>query len=129
ALVKELAVMGGSFSRGTVGAVSDLPDERLDALLSALVRKQVLVVRADRLSPDSGQYAFSQTLLRNVAYDMLSRHERKARHLAIAAHLRASFPSDGEEVAELVAAHYLDAYRAAQDDPDAAGLRTQAREA
>jgi class 3 adenylate cyclase/tetratricopeptide (TPR) repeat protein len=129
ALVKELAVMGGSFSRSTVGAVSDVPDERLDALLSALVRKQVLVVRADRLSPDSGQYAFSQTLLRNVAYDMLSRHERKARHLAIAAHLRASFPSDGEEVAELVAAHYLDAYRAAQDDPDAADLRAQAREA
>jgi tetratricopeptide (TPR) repeat protein len=129
ALVKELAVMGGSFSRGTVGAVSDVPEERLDVLLSALVRKQVLVVRADRFSPDSGQYAFSQALPRNVAYDMLSRHERKARHLAIAAHLRASFPNDGEEVAEVVAAHYLDAYRAAQDDPDAPELRAQAREA
>jgi class 3 adenylate cyclase/tetratricopeptide (TPR) repeat protein len=129
ALVKELAVMGGSFSRSTVTAVSDVPDERIDPLLSALVRKQVLVVRADRLSPDSGQYAFAQTLLRNVAYDMLSRHERKSRHLAIASHLRASFPNDGEEVAEVVAAHYLDAYAAAQDDADAGELRGQAREA
>ena len=128
ALVKDLAVMGGNFPRSTVSAISDLPDEHLDALLSSLVRKQVLVVRADRLSPDSGQYAFAQTLLRNVAYEMLSRHERKSRHLAIATHLRASFPNDGEEVAEVVAAHYLEAYEAAHDDPDAGQLRAQALE-
>ncbi|HEX6458416.1 MAG TPA: adenylate/guanylate cyclase domain-containing protein [Thermoleophilaceae bacterium] len=126
ALVKDLAVMGGSFPRAAVGAVSDLPEERIDALLAALVRKQVLVVRSDHLSPDSGQYAFAQTLLRTVAYDMLSRHERKPRHLAVAAHLRAAFPNDGEDVSEVIAAHYLDAYAAAQDDPDAAELRAQA---
>jgi len=126
ALAKDLAVMGGGFSRSTVNAVSDLPDERIDALLASLVRKQVLVVRADRLSPDSGQYAFSQTLLRNVAYDMLSRHERKLRHLAVAAHLRSTFPGDGEEVAEVVAAHYLEAYAVGENDPDAAELRAEA---
>jgi class 3 adenylate cyclase/predicted ATPase len=126
ALVKDLAVMGGSFPRAAVGAVSDLPDERIDALLSALVRKQVLVVRSDQLSPDSGQYAFAQTLLRTVAYDLLSRHERKPRHLAIATHLRSAFPNDGEDVAEVIAAHYLDAYEAAQGDPDAGELRAQA---
>ncbi|HEY7629144.1 MAG TPA: adenylate/guanylate cyclase domain-containing protein [Thermoleophilaceae bacterium] len=126
ALVKDLAVMEGSFPRATVSAISDLPDDRVDALLASLVRKQVLVVRADTLSPDSGQYAFSQTLLRNVAYDMLSRHERKARHLAIAGHLRSAFPNDGEEVSEVIAAHYLDAYEAAREDPDADELRIQA---
>jgi tetratricopeptide (TPR) repeat protein len=109
-----------------VNAVSDLPDEKIDALLASLVRKQVLVVRADRLSPDSGQYAFSQTLLRNVAYDMLSRHERKLRHLAVATHLRSTFPGDGEEVAEVVAAHYLEAYAAGESDPDAMELRAEA---
>jgi class 3 adenylate cyclase/tetratricopeptide (TPR) repeat protein len=126
ALAKDLAVMGGGFSRSTVNAVSDLPDEKIDALLASLVRKQVLVVRADRLSPDSGQYAFSQTLLRNVAYDMLSRHERKLRHLAVATHLRSTFPGDGEEVAEVVAAHYLEAYAAGENDPDAMELRAEA---
>ncbi len=125
-LVKDLAVMGGSFPRAAVGAVSALPDERIDVLLAALVRKQVLVVRSDHLSPNSGQYAFAQTLLRTVAYDMLSRHERKPRHLAVAAHLRTAFPNDGEDVSEVIAAHYLDAYAAAQDDPDAAELRAQA---
>ena len=126
ALVKDLAVMGGSFPRTTVSALAALPDERLDTLLASLVRKQVLMVRADRLSPDRGQYAFAQTMLRTVAYDMLSKRERKPRHLAIAAHLRAAFPDEGEDVAEVIAAHQLDAYRAAQGDDDAEELRAQA---
>jgi class 3 adenylate cyclase/tetratricopeptide (TPR) repeat protein len=124
-LVKDLAVMGGSFPRTTVDAVSELPPERLDALLASLVRKQVLAVRADPLSPDTGQYVFGQTLLRSVAYDMLSRRERKPRHLAIAAHLRATF-GDGDELAEVIAAHMLDAYRAAAGDPDEDELRVAA---
>jgi class 3 adenylate cyclase/tetratricopeptide (TPR) repeat protein len=126
ALVKDLAVIGGNFPRATATAISDLPEDRVEALLASLVRKQVLVVRADTLSPESGQYAFAQTLLRNVAYDLLSKHERKSRHLAIASHLRTTFPNDGEDVAEVIAAHYLDAYEAARDDADADQLRAQA---
>jgi tetratricopeptide (TPR) repeat protein len=83
----------------------------------------VFVVRADPLSPDRGKYAFSQSLLRTVAYEMLSRRERKSRHVAAAEHLRAVFPDDGEDVAEVVAHHYLDAYQAAQEDSDAEELR------
>jgi tetratricopeptide (TPR) repeat protein len=57
---------------------------------------------------------------------MLSRRERKARHLAAAEHLRRAFANDGEEVAEAISAHLLDAYRAAQDDPDSEQLRVEA---
>ncbi len=125
-LVKSLSVFGGSFPRSAVAALTDVPDDRLEALVGSLVRKQVLAVRADPLSPDRGQYAFAQTMLRAVAYDMLSRHERKARHLAAAEHMKRVFPGDGEDVAEAIGAHLLDAYRAAQDDPDADELREQA---
>jgi class 3 adenylate cyclase/tetratricopeptide (TPR) repeat protein len=125
-LVKDLAVMSGSFPRATVSALTELDDARLDGLLDALVQKQVLTVRADPLSPERGQYAFAQTLLRTVAYELLSRRERKPRHLAIAAHLRRAFSNDGEEVAEVVAGHLLDAYRAATGDPDAEELRADA---
>jgi class 3 adenylate cyclase/tetratricopeptide (TPR) repeat protein len=128
-LAKDLAVMGGTFPRGSVSAVSGLPEDRIDALLASLVRKQVLAVRADPLSPDSGQYGFAQTLLRTVAYDMLSRRERKERHVAVAAHLRRAFANDGEEMAEVVAAHLLDGYRAAGSDSDADELRREALEA
>jgi class 3 adenylate cyclase/tetratricopeptide (TPR) repeat protein len=125
-LVKAMSVFGGSFPRSAAVALADLPEERLDAALTGLVRKEILVIRADRLAPDRGQYAFAQTMVRTVAYELLSRRERKPRHLAAAAHMRATFADDGEEVAEVLASHYVDAYRAAPDDPDADDLRAEA---
>jgi hypothetical protein len=86
----------------------------------------VLSVSADRLSPERGSYQFSQNMLRQVAYDTLSRRDRKARHLAVAAHLRAAFAGDGEEVAEVIARHYLDALDAVPDDGDTGQIRGQA---
>jgi tetratricopeptide (TPR) repeat protein len=56
----------------------------------------------------------------------LSRRDRKARHLKVAAHLRAVFTDDGEEVADVIAQHYLDALHAISGDPDAAQIRRQA---
>ena len=93
------------------------------------MRKEVLTVRADKLSPERGQYAFTQSLIRSVAYDMLTRAERKARHLRTAEHLRSAFPDEGAEVAEVIGAHLYDAYKAAGDDPDAEELRGRACEA
>ena len=125
-LVKAMSVFGGAFPRATAAALGGAPEAGVDAVLSNLVRKQVLAIRSDPLSPDRGQYAFAQTLLRTVAYDMLSRRERKPRHVAAAEHLRAAFPDEGEDVAELIAAHYLDAYHAAPEDDDAEDLRGEA---
>jgi class 3 adenylate cyclase/tetratricopeptide (TPR) repeat protein len=76
--------------------------------------------------PERGSYRFSQEMLRQVAYDTLSRRDRKARHLAVAAHLRAAFPGDGEEVTDVIARHYLDALNAIPDAPDAAEIRGRA---
>ncbi|HXY45273.1 MAG TPA: adenylate/guanylate cyclase domain-containing protein [Acidimicrobiales bacterium] len=125
-LVKECSVLGGSFPRQAIEALSDVEPADLDDLLSSLVRKEVLTVRADKLSPERGQYAFTQSLIRSVAYDLLTRAERKARHLRTAEHLRTAFPDEGAEVAEVIGAHLYDAYHAAGDDPDAEGLRAQA---
>ena len=81
------------------------------------------MTRTDPLSPDRGQYTFAHELLRQVAYDMLSRRERKPRHLAAAGHLRHRFANDGEDVADLIATHYLEARRAATRDADVQQLR------
>jgi hypothetical protein len=56
----------------------------------------------------------------------LSRRDRKARHLAVAAHLRATFAGDGDEVIDAVAHHYQDALAAVPDDPDAERIRSEA---
>ena len=125
-LVKECSVLGTSFPRHAIEAVTDLDPALLEELLSSLVRKEVLTVRADRLSPERGQYVFTQSLIRSVAYDTLTRAERKARHLRTAEHLRTAFPDEGAEVAEVIAAHLYDAYLAARDDPDADELRVRA---
>ena len=91
-----------------------------------LLRREVLLVSADPLSPEHGSYRFAQDMLRQVAYDTMSRRDRKARHLAVAAYLRASFPGDGEEVIDAVARHYVDALDAVPDDVDVDDVRRAA---
>ena len=63
-------------------------------------------MRGDGLSPERGQLQFTPDLFRSVAYDTLTRREKRARHLATAAQLRDQLPYDGAEVADVVAAHY-----------------------
>ena len=125
-LVADAAVLGTTFPAEALIAVSGRDEPSVRAALADLVRREVLSVSADPLSPERGSYRFSQEMLRQVAYDTLSRRDRKARHLAVAAHLRAVFPGDGEEVTDVIARHYLDALNAVPDAPDAAEIRGQA---
>ncbi len=127
-LVAAAAVLGSSFPAEALVAVSDQPESDVRRLLDELVRREVLGVRADPLSPQRGHYGFVQTMFRQVAYDTLSRRERKARHLAVAKHLRSAFADGGEEIAEVIAAHLLDALNAVPGDPgdpDVVDLRVQ----
>jgi tetratricopeptide (TPR) repeat protein len=126
ALVADAAVLGTSFPAEALVAVSDQSESAVRAGLDELVRREVLAVSADPLSPERGSYHFAQQLLRQVAYDTLSRRDRKARHLTVAAHLRATFADDGEEVADAIARHYRDALAAVADDTDVDAIRAQA---
>jgi class 3 adenylate cyclase/tetratricopeptide (TPR) repeat protein len=125
-LVADAAVLGTTFPAEALIAVAGRPDAEVRAAMSELIRRQVLEVSADPLSPQRGDYRFSQEMLRRVAYETLSRRDRKARHLAVAEHLRATFPADGDEIMDVVARHYLDALAAVPDDPDVADIRDQA---
>ncbi len=90
-----------------------------------LVRKEVLSIQSDPRSPEHGQYGFLQDLVRRVAYETLSKRERKARHLATAAYLEGAFPTE-HEVVEVLASHYLAAYEAVPGDDDAAEIQQRA---
>ena len=125
-LVNDAAVLGTTFPAEALIAVSGQDEATVRAALAELVRREVLTVSADPLSPEKGSYGFAQNMLRQVAYDTLSRRDRKTRHLTVAAHLRAAFPGDGEEVADVIARHYLDALDAVPDDRDAEEIRGQA---
>jgi len=125
-LVADAAVLGTTFPAEALIAVSGRDEPAVRAALAELVRREVFSVSADPLSPERGSYQFAQQLLRQVAYDTQSRRDRKTRHLTVAAHLRAVFANDGEEVADVIARHYLDAMDAVPDDPDVAEIRGQA---
>ncbi len=125
-LVTYAAVLGTTFPADALVAVSGRDEATVQAALAELVRREVFSVSADPLSPEVGSYQFAQEMLRQVAYDTLSRRDRKTRHLRVAAHLRAAFPGDGEEVTDVIARHYLDALNAIPEDPDTAEIRRQA---
>ncbi len=125
-LVTDAAVLGTTFSAEALVAVSGRKEATVRAALDELVRRGVVRVSADPLSPERGSYQFAQQMLRQVAYDTLSRRDRKTRHLAVAGYLRAAFAGDGEEVADVIARHYLDALEAVPGDPDVGQIRAQA---
>ena len=94
-------------------------------MLTSLVRKEVLGVQADPRSPEHGQYGFLQDLVRHVAYETLSKRERRAKHLPAAEYLSRAFAADEDEVVEVIASHYLAAHEAGPDAEDAAEIKRQ----
>jgi predicted ATPase/class 3 adenylate cyclase len=127
-LLEDAAVLGKTFTAPGLAAVSGLAQDELEPMLASLVRKEILTVEADPRSPERGQYGFLHALVQKVAYDTLSRRERRARHLAVAAYLEAEWGPDDADIVEVVAAHYLEAHRAAPDAEDAAAIRSGAAE-
>ena len=123
---QDASVLGLSFTREGLMALCG-PGVDVDVVLESLVRKEILELQNDPRSPERGQYRFLQALVRQVAYDTLSRRDRKSRHLAAAAHLAEAF-DDAGDLAAVLAQHHLDALDASStDDEDHADLARQAR--
>jgi class 3 adenylate cyclase/tetratricopeptide (TPR) repeat protein len=128
-LIQDAAVLGKTFSTDSLSSLTGVDRAELATSLGGLVRKEVLGLQADPRSPEHGQYGFLQDLVRRVAYETLSRRDRKIRHLAAADYLERSWAGDDAEIAEIVASHYVEAYRLQPDTEDAGPIRARAREA
>jgi class 3 adenylate cyclase/tetratricopeptide (TPR) repeat protein len=126
-LVQDASVLGKAFTREALAALSGLPERDLEPLLASLVAKEVFSVQADPRSPERGQYGFLQDLVRTVAYETLAKRDRKTKHLQAAAYLEQAWGQDEEEIVEVVASHYLEAYGLAPTDTDAGGIKERAR--
>jgi tetratricopeptide (TPR) repeat protein len=127
-LVQDAAVLGQAFSLAGLSALVAATGDDIDVApaLDALVRKEIIAVESDPRSPERGQYRFVQATVRTVAYDTLSRRDRKARHICAAEHL-AQEP-DADTIPAVIAAHYVDAHAAAAADEDADELAAKAVE-
>ena len=124
AIVADAAVLGQSLTLAAVAAVAGESPTSVEPRLRALVRRELLIQNVDARSPERGQYAFVQALIREVAYNTLAHRDRKTRHLA-AARFFESLGTD--ELAGALAGHYLAALGYATEGPEADALAAQAR--
>src|SRR5207248_3347070 len=89
--------------------------------------KEILSLQSDPRSPERGQFSFLQALVKQIAYDTLAKRERKSLHLAAAQHLRDTWTADEDDIAEVLAAHYLNAAELFPDAEDAEDIKANAR--
>ncbi len=123
-VIDRASVLGDSFTYDAIAALSpDLGD--LDAALAGLVRLQLLRRESSRFTTEAGQFQFVQTAVRQVAYGTLARRDRKASHLAVVRQLE-SLEDPGDELAPIIAQHYLAAVDAVPDETDAEDLAAAA---
>ncbi len=123
-LLQDASVLGLTFTVDALLAISPHPVNDIVTQLRALVRREILSLDEQPGSPERGQYAFVQGPIREVAYETLAKRERRARHLAAARYFETL---DSDELAGILASHYLDAYRATPEGPEADALAAQAR--
>jgi tetratricopeptide (TPR) repeat protein len=123
-LIQDGAVLGQRFTTAALAATSGMAAEEIEPRLRSLVRREFLELEADPRSPERGQYGFVQSLIREVAYGTLARRDRRTRHLAAARYFE--MLAD-DELAGVLASHYLAAHEASEAGPEADALAVQAR--
>ncbi len=123
-LLQDAAVVGKVFWSSTVAQIAGLDQSEVELALHDLTRKEL--VRPARTSSMEGEteYAFLHLLVRDVAYGQIPRAERVRRHRAAAAWIERKGGERVEDLAEVLAHHYLQALELA----DAAGDTVHAAE-
>ncbi|MGH7667638.1 MAG: ATP-binding protein [Candidatus Dormibacteria bacterium] len=126
-LAQDASVLGKTFTARALASLTGLSESDLQPMLSSLGAKEVLAVQSDPRSPERGQYGFLQDLVRTVAYETLSKRERRIKHLAVADYFERTFGAESEEGVEVLASHYLEAWQLDPDAPDGQEIKGKAR--
>ena len=100
------ATLGREFSYELLHAVTPLSEPELRAVLSKLVRAEILYPRG---VGEQARYFFKHTLIQDAAYQSLLKSTRQQYHQQIASVLEAHFPQTKETQPELLAHHYTEA--------------------
>ena len=124
ALLLDASVLGQVFTVEALAALAGAQPAELADRLDRLVRRELLSVEADPRSPERGQYMFVQALVREVAYQNLAKADRRQLHLAAARYFEGL---GSDELAGVLASHYLAAYQASRPGEEADALAAQAR--
>src|SRR5438477_2029189 len=107
ALLLDAAVVGKTFWRGALERMVDGRDG-LSELLGALERRDLIVRDTTSAIEGEQQFAFKHVLIRDVAYELLPRADRRARHARVAEFFE-DRTSELGEIATALARHWRDA--------------------
>jgi class 3 adenylate cyclase/tetratricopeptide (TPR) repeat protein len=121
ALLHDAAVVGKVFWAGALAAMGERPLDEVEQALHELLRKEL--VRPSRTSTMEGEseYAFWHALVRDVAYGQTARGDRARRHRSAAGWLEGKAGERVEDLAEVLAHHYLQALELTEAAGDEAG--------
>jgi class 3 adenylate cyclase len=113
-LLQDAAVLGKVFWAGALAAIGGRAQVELELDLHDLVLKEL--VRPARTSSMEGEseYSFWHLLVRDVAYSQIPRAERVRRHRAAAAWIERKGGERVEDLAGVLAHHYLQALELAE---------------
>jgi class 3 adenylate cyclase len=101
------SIVGVEFLRGQVRALSTSPnDATLDEHLCGLESARLIILTHAVSDRADAQYAFRQTLVREVVYNSQSFARRRELHARMAAYVQACHADDLAQHAELLAHHY-----------------------
>jgi class 3 adenylate cyclase len=108
-LLQDASVMGKLFWAGAVADMGNRDPREVELALHELARKEL--VRPARTSSMEGEreYGFWHLLVRDVCYGQIPRAARAARHRAAASWLERKAGERAEDLADVLAYHYLSA--------------------
>ena len=108
-LLQDASVMGKLFWAGAVAQMGSREPREVELALHELTRKEL--VRPARTSSMEGEreYGFWHALVRDVCYGQIPRAARAARHHAAAAWIERKAGERAEDLADVLAHHYLTA--------------------
>jgi class 3 adenylate cyclase len=108
-LLQDAAVLGKVFWAGALAEMGDRELREVELALHELTRKEL--VRPARTSSMEGEaeYGFWHLLVRDVCYAQIPRAGRAARHRAAAAWIEDKAGERAEDLADVLAHHYLQA--------------------
>jgi class 3 adenylate cyclase len=131
--LQRAAVVGRVFWPEPVGRLLNGERQHLRDTLDRLEERELVRARLTSSIAGEPEFIFKHILTRDVAYETLPRRERGRAHASVAEWIESTAGSRRFEFAELLAYHYLEAYRGeleSEHDPETAeALRTAALEA
>jgi class 3 adenylate cyclase/tetratricopeptide (TPR) repeat protein len=125
AVLQDASIVGKVFWAGAVAALGGLGEETVVEPLQTLERKEF--VRREHRSSVAGEtaYVFRHALVRDVAYGQMPRTRRAEKHRLAAGWIETLAADRAEDLADLVAHHYLSALQFARGSGEEISVLTE----